>query len=42
MKLLITVFEILGWLACGFIILVLYPILMKLISIGQSLHHLWS
>ena len=42
MKLLITVFEIIGWLICGFIIWVLYPILMKLISIGQHLHNLWS
>ena len=42
MKLLITALEILGWLACGFVLWVIYPILLKLISAGVSLHRLWS
>lgn len=42
MKLLFIVFQILGWLVSGFILWVLYPVLMKLIHVGQSLHNLWN
>ena len=42
MKLLITTFEILSWVTCGFVLWVIYPILLKLITAGVSLHRLWS
>ena len=42
MKILTIILEILGWLLCGFILWVIYPIVQKLITLGQKLHHLWN
>ena len=42
MKLLFTTFEILAWLTCGFVLWVIYPMILKLISVGKALHSFWS
>ncbi len=42
MKLLFIVLEILAWILCGFILWVIYPIIQKVIELGQQLHHLWN
>ena len=41
MKTLQTVFTVFAWIALGFVLWAIFPILMKLFALGSKLHNSW-
>ena len=42
MKILFIILDILSWFLGGLILWVIYPLIQKLISLGQHVHDLWK